>query len=334
MGKILSICIPTYNRAELLKECLEILLPQILCFESEVDVYVSDNCSNDSTEEVVSAFIFRYPFLKYNKNAKNLGYSGNQVKCFQLAQTKYLAILSDDDLYIPESIEYLLTQIRDKNYSFVAMNYFGFKKKFEKPFKTDYASSDNKMFARAYDILNYPSVGHFSGFIYNMEVFSYYFNEILNNYSLEYYEKHRGIINDLVNKSLSKTKIPSFFIGKRLMAARAPFIVDYDTLNHLCIDYYEYYLQLNKDGIIQSTDLEYRKKLVQDWLPKALITTLYKFNATKRNEYYVILRSLGLIELHNEKKIRIIFSIFEYRIVRLLFSFLHPKIKWIKYHSI
>lgn len=46
----LSICIPTYNRSEVLKESLM----QLLKYEGDdIEVVISDNCSPDNTEEVV-----------------------------------------------------------------------------------------------------------------------------------------------------------------------------------------------------------------------------------------------------------------------------------------
>jgi abequosyltransferase len=53
MQPTLSICIPTYNRAGLLKDLLECLSVQLTTDISEkVEVVISDNCSTDRTKEV------------------------------------------------------------------------------------------------------------------------------------------------------------------------------------------------------------------------------------------------------------------------------------------
>ena len=50
---LLSICIPTYNRAELLRSALLSLVPQVKESGGEVELVVSDNCSTDDTRRVV-----------------------------------------------------------------------------------------------------------------------------------------------------------------------------------------------------------------------------------------------------------------------------------------
>ena len=55
---LLSICIPTYNRASFLKEALSRVLSQLSQIKdnNKIELLVSDNCSTDNTAEVVSEF--------------------------------------------------------------------------------------------------------------------------------------------------------------------------------------------------------------------------------------------------------------------------------------
>jgi cellulose synthase/poly-beta-1,6-N-acetylglucosamine synthase-like glycosyltransferase len=92
----LSICIPTYNRAAFLKECLDSVLPQVKT-KDEVEVIVIDNASTDDTQAVVKKFIALCDCLKYYRNENNLGYAGNQVKCIEYTTGDYMAFLCDDD---------------------------------------------------------------------------------------------------------------------------------------------------------------------------------------------------------------------------------------------
>ena len=55
--KLLTIIIPTYNRASLLHKALACLMPQTKECSKWVDVYVSDNHSSDDTAEIVQNFI-------------------------------------------------------------------------------------------------------------------------------------------------------------------------------------------------------------------------------------------------------------------------------------
>lgn len=63
---LLSICIPTYNRYEILREGLNILLPQIKGLD--IKVYVIDNNSTDDTVLIAN----EYSDIIYIRNEKIL----------------------------------------------------------------------------------------------------------------------------------------------------------------------------------------------------------------------------------------------------------------------
>ncbi|MDO9276314.1 MAG: glycosyltransferase family 2 protein [Lutibacter sp.] len=87
-NKLLSICIPTYNRCELLDEALSKLFSNNEFDSNSIEVIVSDNCSTDNTAEVVS----KYPLVRYFCNSENvrdrnfsivLGYAtGSYIRLF------------------------------------------------------------------------------------------------------------------------------------------------------------------------------------------------------------------------------------------------------------
>lgn len=99
MPKI-SVCIPTYNRAALLKECLASLVRQTF---RDVEIIVSDNCSTDDTQAVIAACAD--PRLRSYRNDTNIGPYPNLNRLLELAQGEYVCILHDDDLYAPEFLE-------------------------------------------------------------------------------------------------------------------------------------------------------------------------------------------------------------------------------------
>ena len=65
--KLLSIAIPTYNRAHYLDLCLSQICKQLPGNEQDIELIVSDNASPDNTEEVVKKYIDRGIDLKYIK---------------------------------------------------------------------------------------------------------------------------------------------------------------------------------------------------------------------------------------------------------------------------
>lgn len=279
----LSICIPTFNRAELLGECLASVITQVLS-NQDVEIIVSDNASPDHTQTVVEEFRSKYPKLRYYRNSVNLGYTGNQIKCFEYSTGDYLAILCDDDLYRAGLVDRLLAVLADEEYAFVALNYFSFQSDVNTPFQDNFAPAKDVRFERAHDVMNYPSVGHFSGFVFNTRLGREALGQALAKRGLDYFEKNRGIISEVAARATAASLHPSFFIGDRLLATRIPISIDYDTINHLCLDYYEFYLNLFDEGIITETDLAYRRRLVLAMLPKAIVVDSYRMKNRELTE--------------------------------------------------
>lgn len=279
----LSVCIPTYNRAHFLQECLSSLVPQIT--SDEVEVVVIDNCSQDNTSQVAEEFVRQNSRVRYFRNDTNLGYSGSQKKCFECAHGIYAAILCDDDLYLGGEVAEIMKVISGKQeYAFLALNYHNFVQDPKKPHQCDFAPDKDVVFKRAYDILNYPSVGHFSGLIFNTRLARKILASAPHGSSLNGSEKHRGIISELAVRVTSGSDLPAYFIGARKLAARIPAVIDYDILKHLCLEYYEFYYNFYQEGIISRQDLDYRKNLVLDRLPKAIIRDLPKLSPAERKD--------------------------------------------------
>lgn len=121
---LLSICIPTFNRCERLKVCLERLLPLLQPYG--IPIFISDNASTDGTKQLVHEMQLRYPFINYSCNESNIGFAGNFEKVLSLSNTAYRWCFGDDD-YFDGSVGALL-QILQNTYSMVVLNrdsYFG-----------------------------------------------------------------------------------------------------------------------------------------------------------------------------------------------------------------
>lgn len=98
----ISICIPTYNRSDLLRKTLISVKNQTA---KPYEIIVADNCSQDDTEEVAKSF----EGVLYYRNEKNLGLAGNSNRCIQLAKGDFVTILHSDDLIAPYWHEYWLS---------------------------------------------------------------------------------------------------------------------------------------------------------------------------------------------------------------------------------
>ena len=92
-----SICIPTWNRASLLKETLHNLTLQIER-KSDFQVVISDNNSTDDTYDVVSEY-YKKLNIKYLRWDQNIGGSKNIIQVVSHADGRYCVLLGDDDVF-------------------------------------------------------------------------------------------------------------------------------------------------------------------------------------------------------------------------------------------
>jgi len=103
----LSIVIPTYNRADLLDYCLEVHIP--LARAHNIQFFISDNASTDSTEEVVKKRMEEYPLIQYYCNETNVGPDENFERALKYPQTEYVWLLGDSYKLPYEGIDYLIS---------------------------------------------------------------------------------------------------------------------------------------------------------------------------------------------------------------------------------
>ena len=101
-----SICIPTYNRAVHLNNCLHSIILNKSRSAIDFEVCVSDNCSTDDTEEVVRVAQASID-IKYQKNPANLGVPRNFLNVVKMADGEFVWLLGDDDLIMPNALEEL-----------------------------------------------------------------------------------------------------------------------------------------------------------------------------------------------------------------------------------
>jgi abequosyltransferase len=116
---ILTIAIPTYNRAKCLAVSLLQIKRQIKDLNNEVEVMVSDNNSTDNTEETVRIMISNGLNLRYIKNKENIGSDKNYFQCYQLAQGKYVLIMGDDDYFIDGALVRIMAVLKGGDYGII-----------------------------------------------------------------------------------------------------------------------------------------------------------------------------------------------------------------------
>ena len=115
-NKLLTIIVPTYNRRELLAKGLEALIPQVSRYNDLVSLYVSDNYSDDGTEATVRNLQAQHPeMIEYKKQPTNLGAQENFKDAVMAATSKYVVMMSDDDVVLPNYLDTIIKYIGKYN---------------------------------------------------------------------------------------------------------------------------------------------------------------------------------------------------------------------------
>ena len=119
---LVSILIPTYNRAEYFEQALISALNQSYL---NIEIIVGDNSDNDDTKKICERYIERYENIKYIKNTENLGMNGNIENLYEQATGRYINYLLDDDLFERNKIETMMNYFikdRKSELSFISSN--------------------------------------------------------------------------------------------------------------------------------------------------------------------------------------------------------------------
>lgn len=113
---ILSIAIPTFNRASYLKENLKAILEQIESYKTIVEILVNDNASTDDTKMIVQNLSTKYNYpIKYHRLKKNVTSKENFTNVVSRAKGKYLFLLGDDDILSPNFLMIIIPLLTQNN---------------------------------------------------------------------------------------------------------------------------------------------------------------------------------------------------------------------------
>jgi len=123
---LLTIAIPTWQRASFLARNLAQLARELAGTTDPVEVLVSDNASSDATPEVVQQAMQAGLPIRYIRNAMNIGSDANIAQCFNLAQGKFVLLLSDDDLFVDGALSWLLQRLEQGKFGVVCLRPYGY----------------------------------------------------------------------------------------------------------------------------------------------------------------------------------------------------------------
>lgn len=108
MPPILTIAIPTYNRASKLAGVLDALAGQIRDsgLQERVALLISDNCSTDATPEALRRFAEANKDLGFthHRQDQNVGIAKNLWWLYEQSRTEYCWYFADDDVLAPGAV--------------------------------------------------------------------------------------------------------------------------------------------------------------------------------------------------------------------------------------
>ena len=105
--KILSICIPTFNRANYLDRLLTSISANAQL--DKCSICISDNDSSDNTAEVVRKWQLNSCLhINYSQNKYNIGADRNYFKAVNMASTRFCWLMGSDDLIDPNALSFLI----------------------------------------------------------------------------------------------------------------------------------------------------------------------------------------------------------------------------------
>lgn len=105
----LSICIATYNRADLIGETLASILPQL---RQGIELLVVDGASTDATSSVVEAAFNGRGDCRYVRLPAKGGVDQDYCLAVEQARGDYCWLMTDDDVLKPEAVARVMNNLR------------------------------------------------------------------------------------------------------------------------------------------------------------------------------------------------------------------------------
>lgn len=115
---MISIVIPTYNRASTLKRCIKSLLDQTY---SDFEIIIVDDNSNDNSEAIIKSI--NDPRIKYLKHKKNLGANAARNTGIKSAVGELIAFQDSDDEWLKNKLEIQIKALNESKADIVASSF-------------------------------------------------------------------------------------------------------------------------------------------------------------------------------------------------------------------
>lgn len=112
----IDILMATYNGEKYLREQIDSILNQTF---KDFNLIICDDCSKDSTWEILQEYEKKDSRVKIIKNEKNLGYNKNFEKLLSYVQSEYFMLSDQDDFWMENKVEESYRKITEEDLNLV-----------------------------------------------------------------------------------------------------------------------------------------------------------------------------------------------------------------------
>ncbi len=118
---LVSIIMPSYNASRLITESIKSVIVQTY---QNWELLIADDCSKDSSVEVIKKIIDKDQRIKLFSLLKNVGAAAARNVAIEHANGQYIAFLDSDDVWEPEKLERQLAFMKENKYAFTYSEYY------------------------------------------------------------------------------------------------------------------------------------------------------------------------------------------------------------------
>lgn len=119
--KLVSIVLPTYNGEKYLADSIESVINQTY---KNWELIIINDCSTDKTLEIAQNYAAKDNRIKVYSNDENLKVPKSLNRGFSLANGEYFTWTSDDNMYKPRAIEYMVNYLdNNRNFNMVSCDF-------------------------------------------------------------------------------------------------------------------------------------------------------------------------------------------------------------------
>ncbi|WP_417884628.1 glycosyltransferase family 2 protein [Zunongwangia sp.] len=120
VSELASIIMPAYNSADYIEESIRSVINQQY---QNWELIIVNDCSTDTTKNIIEKFTFLDKRIKYLNNVNNIGAGKSRNRALKIASGRYITFLDSDDIWKPQKLSIQIETIKKENVSVVFSSY-------------------------------------------------------------------------------------------------------------------------------------------------------------------------------------------------------------------